>query len=137
MAIHSHPNSNQEGANRVTIINASWAPEATPKVVGDASGLRSTCCIRVPASPSAAPASRVTAKRGSQLKCTTAWLTSLRLGAKRLCHQSAPGSWRASSQYASERVNPSRIETGRSSGDVSSRFIGSPPYAGHLAAMHR
>ncbi len=68
MAIHSRPNSSQEGANKVTIISASWAPEATPRVVGEASGLRSTCCIRVPASPRAAPASRQMARRGSQLK---------------------------------------------------------------------
>ncbi|MNV29400.1 hypothetical protein D3C71_1206240 [compost metagenome] len=68
MAIHSRPISSKEGANRVTIISASWAPEATPSVVGDARGLRSTCCIRVPASPRAAPASRQTTSRGSQLK---------------------------------------------------------------------
>ncbi|MNF55413.1 hypothetical protein D3C84_368710 [compost metagenome] len=92
MAIHSRPISNQLGANRVTIISASWAPEATPRVVGEASGLRSTCCIRVPARPRAAPASRQMASLGSQLKWITAWRASSSCGENRVCHQSACGS---------------------------------------------
>ncbi|MNZ54238.1 hypothetical protein D3C78_721360 [compost metagenome] len=127
MAIHSLPISSQEGANRVTIISASWAPEATPSVVGDARGLRSTCCIRVPASPRAAPASRQTTSRGSQLKWMTAWRASSSLGEKSACHQREPGSWRASSPQASARVSASRQRPGRSKGEETKGFIGLLP----------
>ena len=65
-ASHSRATSNV-GAYRVASANASCAPFATPSVVGEASGLRNTCCINTPANPSAPPHSTAMHRRGNQL----------------------------------------------------------------------
>ncbi|CAH1591834.1 hypothetical protein THOB06_60013 [Vibrio rotiferianus] len=57
-----------QGVNNVASMSVKFAPLATPKVVGDANGLRRTCCINTPATAKPAPESTVVNTRGHQLK---------------------------------------------------------------------
>ena len=66
-AIHSRPASIQLGAHSVAMTSANCAPLVTPRVAGEASGLRSTCCIRQPASARAAPPSSATSSLGAKV----------------------------------------------------------------------
>ena len=81
------------GQSSVAQTSASCAPEATPRVVGSASGLRSTACIKAPDSPRSAPISRAMTARGINPK------------AKRICSgDRSCGPAIGSTQYAAGRA---------------------------------
>ena len=64
-ATRSRPKPSSAGKNSVATASARLAPAEIPSVVGEASGLRSTCWNSAPESASAAPASSAVAMRGS------------------------------------------------------------------------
>ncbi len=60
----THSDRAMSGAKIAASTKASHAPDDTPMVMGDTSGFCVNCCIRLPASPSAAPTSPAMASRG-------------------------------------------------------------------------
>ena len=67
-AARSGLKASKPGANKVARVMPNWPPASTPKVVGEASGLPSTCWVTAPARPSAQPISIAMETLGAQLK---------------------------------------------------------------------
>ena len=68
MATRSGLKASKPGANSVATVTPNWPPASTPRVVGEARGLPSTCWVTAPASPRPQPIRMAMDTRGAQLK---------------------------------------------------------------------